>query len=90
MPMPHSRRDSYGRPLPELTEARQELLLERPQNQAARRFLVALFEEQMAQSLRRGMHVDVVVRFQIQDGILQKDVDLTMTRHYRQTIEDGS
>lgn len=89
MPLPHSRRDSYGRPLPELTDARQELLLERPQNQAQRRFIVALFEEQMAQILRRGMHVDVVVRFAVQDGIIQKEIDLVLTRHLRTQAEEG-
>jgi hypothetical protein len=88
MALPQSRRDSYGRPIQPLTDARQELLLERPQNQAQRRFLVALLEEQMPQILRRGMHVEVVVRFAVQDGVIQKEIDLVLTRHVRPPVEE--
>jgi hypothetical protein len=88
MALPQSRRDSYGRPIQPLTEARQELLLDRPQNQAQRRFLVALLEEQMPQILRRGMYVDVVLRFAVQNGIIQNEIDLVLTRHLRHQAEE--
>jgi hypothetical protein len=88
MALPQSRRDSYGRPLPELTEARHELLVERPYNQAKRRELLARIEELLPQILRRGVHADVVVRFSVQDGLIQKEIDLGVTRHFRQQPED--
>jgi len=88
MALPQSRRDSYGRPLPELTDARQELLIERPYNQAKRRELLARIEELLPQILRRGTYADVVLRFSVQDGLIQKEIALGVERHFRYQPED--
>lgn len=83
MPTPAFRRDSYGRPLPSLTEAHREVLLDRPSNIEQRKRLLALLEEQHHQLLRRDVSAEVTVTFKIVEGIIQADIYVGAVRHYR-------
>lgn len=74
MPRPHPRRDGYGRPLPPLADAHQEVLLERPVNQAMRRFIARLLDEQFVDVCRRGVYARVEVCFEVRDGILESEL----------------
>lgn len=77
------RHDGYGRPLPELADARQEVLLERPSNRAQRKLLQQLLENQAALLLRRGIYAEVSVRFVVSDGVIQSPVDVIVNQHYK-------
>ena len=80
--MPHPRRDAYGRPLPELVDARQELLRDHPQNRARERFLRECLDEWLGHLLRRDVWGDVAVRFRLEDGVLQREMTISVTRSY--------
>jgi hypothetical protein len=84
MPLPQARRDGYGRPLPELADARQEVLKDSPHNQELRRMILALLEEHYHALLRRGIFADVALKFLVRDGRIQPDMDMTVTKQYRQ------
>ena len=86
MPQPQHRHDAYGRPLPELADAVQEVLYAREQNMAQRRLLLALVEQTAHDLLRRGVYADVALMFHVKDGLLQAEVDVTITRHWRQSL----
>jgi hypothetical protein len=85
--MAQPRRDGYGRPLPELADAQKEVLLERPFNQQQRRLILRLLEEQYRLLLRRGTHAAVVLQFDVQDGMIQTDIKVTIGRLWRQPPE---
>ncbi len=83
MALPRARLDAYGQILPELAEARQEILKDRPQNQAQRRLLLAALEEQWGLVLRRGVYADVTARLIVVDGMIREPVDVGFIRHWR-------
>ena len=87
MPVP-MRRDGYGAPVPELTDARQAVLYDRPFNVQQRREILHQLEEQWRACLRKGTSVDVQLRFIVQDGIIQADVTWQTTRLYRTVREE--
>jgi hypothetical protein len=91
MPVPQARRDGYGRPLPELADARHEVLKDTPQNQDLRKMILALLEEHYAALLRRGIFADVALTFLVRDGRIQPDMDVVVTKQYRhiQGSSDG-
>jgi hypothetical protein len=79
----HPRRDSWGKPLPDLVDARREGLFDRPHNQDQRRFLFALMEDHLRLLLRRGEHGSVTITVQILDGMLHEDIEVQTTRRWR-------
>lgn len=85
MPRPERRPriDSYGKPLPELTDAREQVLFEHATNQAQHRFLLALIEESCRAVLRRGWYGDVHLHFSVEDGVLQSDMRAGLERQWR-------
>lgn len=66
--------DSYGRPLPTLADAHEQPLLDSAANLEARRFLQWLLDDTYRQVLRRGMNVEVEVRFVVADGTIQEQI----------------
>jgi hypothetical protein len=88
MAVPRARLDSWGQPLPELAEARQAVLKDTPHNQAMRRLLHVLIEEQMGLLLRRGVHAEVTVGWVIQDGVMQEEIAVTPKRCWRKPREE--
>lgn len=77
------RRDSWGKPLPELVDARREGRFDHDVNQAHRRFLFALMEDHLRLLLRRGEHASLSITVQILDGMLQEDVQVLAARRWR-------
>jgi hypothetical protein len=73
----------YGAPLPELADARQEVLYDREQNQAQRRHLLHRLEQVAHELLRRGVFAEVRCEWKIENGIIQDPVDVSVTRHWR-------
>jgi hypothetical protein len=86
MAQSHHRYDAYGRPLPELTDAGQEVLYGRDQNAGQRRLLLALLEQAFHDLLRRGVYAEVHLGFCVQDGLIQTEIDETRCRHWRQPL----
>jgi len=76
------RHDAYGRPLPELADARQEVLLEKEQNVEQCRLIQRLLEHYYAELLRRGIHAEVTLGFAVQNGIIQREVCIAVTREW--------
>lgn len=90
MPRPHVRHDGYGRPLPTLSEAQQEGLLDRPFNQAMRRFLLALLEEELQLVCRRGVYARVHLCFDVEDGMLNAEgTEMQTVRRHRFATKDA-
>jgi hypothetical protein len=86
MAQPQQRHDGYGRPLPELTDAAQEVLYAREQNVAQRRLVLALFEQLAHDLLRRGVYAEASIGFRVQDGMLQAEIDVAVIRHWRPAL----
>jgi len=76
-------RDLYGRPLPLLTDAQRESLVERPQNQTIRAYVRTLLEQQWQVLLRRQTFAHVTLVVAIRDGMLQPDLELTTCQRFR-------
>lgn len=77
------RLDGYGKPLPSLTDARQQSLRQTATNQRQQSWLWALLEEQYDALLCRGSFADVTLTFRVRDGSLSGEVDLSVTHHHR-------
>lgn len=86
MPRP-LRRDAYGRPLPELTDAREAVTLQHPRNEARIRCLQALVEDTLRAVLRRGWYGDVLIRFTVEDGMVLSDMHAGLDRLWRMPQE---
>jgi hypothetical protein len=76
------RLDGYGAPLPALTDARQQSLRTSATNQGHLAWLWTLLEEHYEALLCRGSFADVTLTFRVEDGSVQGEVDVTVTRHY--------
>lgn len=87
--MPQSRRDSYGAPVPALSEARREVLYQKAFNALQRRRVLALLEEQYQALLRRDVDADVSVSFRVRQGMLEADVRVSVVRQYRFNKEEA-
>ena len=88
MAQPRPRHDAYGRPLPELADASQEVLAERERNQFYRRVLIQKVEELAQQLCRRGQHATVTLHWEVKDGMLQPHIDVEVVTHYRPEWEE--
>jgi hypothetical protein len=82
------RHDGYGKPLPELADARQEVLLERPFNRQMRQAIRHAMDAKDALHCRRGTYVRVTIHYEIHDGMLQGDWSLTTEELHKVTRED--
>lgn len=90
MPQSRRRRDNYGRPLPTLApvSAPTTDLVEAPRNVELRQYVQALLTQYYGELLTAGCFADVVLHVRVQDGTLARDVDVSVTRHYRFTREE--
>jgi hypothetical protein len=61
-------------PLPTLTDAREQSLLDSGANLDARRAIQHILEETYRQYLRRGMNVQLEVSFVVADGTIQEQI----------------
>jgi hypothetical protein len=86
-----SRYDSYGRPLPRLTDApRQDLAASATNLEQRERImqrLRATMEEHYPYLLRRDVSAEVTITFQVVRGTIQEDLYVGIVRHYRQEEE---
>lgn len=82
MAEPRSRFDGYGRPLPELADAREEVLYQSETNQDTRRHLHALIDDYCHQVLRRGTYAEVTLTFDVVDGSIQHGIRSRLTRYW--------
>jgi hypothetical protein len=86
-----SRHDSYGRPLPRLTDApRQDLTASATnveQRERLLRRLVTTMEEHYPYLLRRDVSAEVTITFKVVHGTIQEDLYVGIVRHYRQEEE---
>jgi hypothetical protein len=80
--------DRYGRPLPELTDAEQEILYGRRANGVERQRLHALLEEECHALLRRHVSAEVTLSFVIVEGMIQPKMTVETRRHYRRRPEE--
>lgn len=69
-----ARHDAYGRPLPTLTDVREQSLLDSPANLEARRFLQRLLEDTYRQYLTRGRTAHIEISFVVADGTIQEQI----------------
>ena len=81
------RLDGYGKPLPALTDARQQALHHTAINQRQQAWLWALLEQQYEALLCRGSFAEVTLTFRVEDGTLSGEVDVRITRHHRREEE---
>jgi hypothetical protein len=81
-------RDAYGRPLPEVTDAYREVLSTRPVNIRHRRRITAMLEDLYGALLRRDIHAEVTVRFKVESGMIQTEIETEVIRHYRAVVEE--
>jgi hypothetical protein len=77
--------DDYGYPRPEVTDARKELIKDKPQNQEQRDLMRRLLESVYQSVLRRGWYGTVTIEFQVEDGLIQQDV-IEHTRRKRRSL----
>lgn len=76
--------DPYGRPQPHLVSPTPPIeRLHSERNDMLRRYLLALLEQDYAPLFQHGVHADVHVSLQIQDGTLQPGIDITVVRHHQ-------
>lgn len=89
MPRPERRPrvDSYGKPLPELTEARQAVTLQESTNEAKMALLHALVEDTCRAVLRRQWYGTVTIRFSVKDGRIQPDLYAGLDRNWKHLAE---
>lgn len=85
------RHDSYGRPLPRLTDAPRQDLSASDTNQEQRERIMqrlrATMEEHYPYLLRRDVSAEVTITFKVVRGTIQEDLYVGIVRHYRQ--EEG-
>jgi hypothetical protein len=84
MPQPRRspRLDVHGNPLPELADAREEVLYEAGSNVERRRLLQALVERACREHLRHGQNVEVTIHFIVADGWIQEQIYETSRRRW--------
>lgn len=94
-----SRHDSYGRPLPHVTEAGRQSLPRSPsgdvsasttnleQRERILHRLRATMEEHYPYLLRRDVSAEVTITFKVVRGTIQDDLYVGIIRHYRQEEE---
>ena len=91
MPGRLSRHDSYGRPLPRLTDAPRQDLAESATNVEQRERIMqrlqATMEEHYPYLLRRDVSAEVTMTFKVVRGMIQDDLYIGIVRHYRQEEE---
>lgn len=85
MPTPERRPrlDSYGKPLPELADVREQVLYDHATNETQRRLLLALIEDSCRLVLRRGWFGEVRIGVSVVDGVLQPDMRVGLDRIWR-------
>lgn len=81
------RYDRYGRPLPEVTDAREASTLDHERNQLHRQLVARLIEDCWPVVCRRGWHGEVTLRVSVQDGMVQRDMRAGLDRFYRPARE---
>ena len=85
------RHDSYGRPLPRLTDAPRQDLAESATNVEQRERIMqrlqATMEEHYPYLLRRDVSAEVTMTFKVVRGMIQDDLYIGIVRHYRQEEE---
>jgi hypothetical protein len=89
MAAPRPRYDGYGKPLPDLAEARQASLFEHGTNERQRRVLMSLIETYCRELCHRGIHATVSLRWSVLDGILDANVEVTVLRRWRTEPPDA-
>ena len=81
------RHDSYGRPLPRLTEAARQDLSDSEANLTQRDRLLhrlrATMDEHYPFLLRRDVSAEVTITFKVVRGTIQEDLYVGIVRHYR-------
>jgi hypothetical protein len=80
--------DGYARPLPTLTEARQESLFDHAGNVEKRRTLHQTLDTYLRRLLCRGQFGEVHVRFSIENGHLTGRVFVAVEQGHRLKEED--
>lgn len=83
MSQPQRKHDGYGRPLPSLVPRGHGALHEEPTNHALWQQFLGLLYEKWDELLHRGVHADLTVTLHVQDGRLQRDMQVQVTRQYR-------
>jgi hypothetical protein len=81
------RLDSYGKPLPELTDARQAVTMQEPGNEAKISLLHALVEDACRAVLRREWYGTVTIRLTVKDGMIQPDLYAGLDRNWKHLAE---
>lgn len=95
MPQPErrARLDSYGKPLPILTEVEGpagEERFDHPSNQARRRFLHQLVDDMCDAVMRHDWWGRATIAVQVDDGILHPGVTAGLERSWRPPPEEGT
>ena len=88
MAQPQKRYDGYGRPLPPLTDAREESLYEQSLNQQTRKMIAAQLETHYRALLRRGVYADVTLTLGIKNGVIMEEVRVSVGHTVRCERED--
>ena len=84
--MPRHRLDRYGRPLPGLTPASRQSLVQSPHNVTMRQYVLTLLEQDYAALFTRGVYAEVTLTFHLVDGTMQADVELSVRRHNKHDL----
>ena len=86
-----SRHDSYGRPLPHLSQPPRQDMAGSPTNMEQRERILhrlrATLEEHYPYLLRRDVSAEVTIAFKVVRGTIQEDLYVGIVRHYRQDEE---
>jgi hypothetical protein len=86
-----SRHDSYGRPLPHLTDAARQDLAASETNVAQQDRIMhrlrVLMDEHYPYLLRRDVSAEVTITFKVVRGTIQEDLYVGIVRQYRQQEE---
>lgn len=75
--------DAYGRVLPELTEAQQQVMLEQHANVIQRKRLIALLEAEHRTLLRKDVSARVTLSYSVTEGMINADIQVTVRRNHR-------
>lgn len=78
-----ARHDRYGRPLPAVLPSLCPLSTDDARQRERRQALLAFLEEEWPELLQRGCYAEVQVTASIQDGRVQREVQVFVTRHVR-------
>jgi len=81
--MAQPRRDSYGRRIQALEDARQESLRQRPQNVVMQALLLRQLDTELDVALHRGFYGELTLRVIVQDGIIQESIQVGLMRSIR-------